>query len=190
MNCAKPVSIRLSAWLLRLFKLYEQIHQKLRIDLYQSIMDCDPFYFEKIVVDLLINLGYGGSRKEAGQAFSRGKDEGVDGVINEDRLGLDKIYVQAKRWQPESSVGRPELQKFIGALAGKRVKKGIFIATTHFTRDALSYSDRDTGEFKLVLIDKDKLIDLMIESNTGVFEDTDYALPIKKIDHEYFEETD
>ena len=88
---------------------------------------------------MLINLGYGGSKREAGQAFSRSKDGGVDGVINEDRLGLDKIYVQAKRWAKENVVGRPEIQKFVGALAGKRVKKGIFITTSYFSKDAISY---------------------------------------------------
>ena len=168
-------------------KAYSQIHNKLKEDLYMSIINCDHYYFEKIVIDLLINLGYGGSRREAGRAFSRSKDEGVDGVINEDRLGLDKIYVQAKRWA-EGTVGRPEIQKFVGALAGKNVKKGIFITTSRFSQDALNYVDHDIGGFKVVLVNKEQLIDYMIESNTGVIEDDKYSLPIKKIDHDYFEE--
>ena len=169
---------------------YGKIHAKLKFDLYQSVMDCEPFYFEKIVIDLLINLGYGGSRREAGQAFSRSKDGGVDGVINEDRLGLDKIYVQAKRWTEGNTVSRPEIQKFVGALAGKRVKKGIFITTSGFSKEAINYADNETADYKIVLINKSKLINYMIESNTGVVEDNNYSLPIKRIDQDYFDTDD
>ena len=103
----------------------------------ENIKQCSPNFFESLVVDLLVSMGYGGSRKEAGQALRRSRDEGIDGIIKEDRLGLDIIYLQAKRW--ENVVGRPEIQKFAGALQGQRARKGIFITTSDFTKDAVEY---------------------------------------------------
>ena len=145
-------------------------------------MGCTPIFFEQLVVQLLLKMGYGGSRQEAGKAVGRSGDGGIDGVINEDRLGLDAIYIQAKRW--EGSVGRPEIQKFVGALHGQRANKGVFITTSHFTSDAVEYAGNIQN--KVVLIDGKRLAELMIEFNLGVsvFE----AYEIKKIDGDFFSE--
>lgn len=127
-------------------------------------------------------MGYGGTIEEAGQATKYRGDEGIDGIIKEDKLGLDVIYIQAKRW--ENVVGRPEVQKFVGALAGQRAKKGVFITTSHFTKEAIEYAiQMDT---KIVLIDGEKLSQLMIDNNLGVSVQNTYE--IKKIDSDYFEE--
>ena len=136
------------------------------------------------MVDLLINLGYGGSRKEAGEAFNTSGDEGIDGIIKEDKLGLDTIYIQAKRWKIDSKIGRPEIQKFAGALQGKRAKKGVFITTSSFTSEAEEYVN--LIDSKIILIDGNKLTDFMIESNTGCSSDSVFT--IKKIDTDYFDE--
>jgi restriction system protein len=125
-------------------------------------------------------MGYGGSRKEAGQAIGRSGDEGIDGIIKEDKLGLDIIYIQAKRW--ENTVGRPEIQKFAGALQGQRARKGIFITTSNFTKDALDYVNNI--ESKIILIDGRQLAELMIDHNVGVTPVAAYE--IKKIDSDYF----
>lgn len=132
-------------------------------------------------MELLVKMGYGGSLNDAGKALTRSRDEGIDGIIKEDKLGLDVIYIQAKRW--EGNVGRPEIQKFVGALAGQGAKKGIFITTSKFTPDALNYIPRN--ETKIVLIDGEKLTQLMIEFNLGVSVQNIYEL--KKIDIDYFE---
>jgi len=125
-------------------------------------------------------MGYGGSKQEAAQVIGKSGDEGIDGIIKEDKLGLDVIYVQAKRW--ENVVGRPEIQKFVGALAGQKANKGIFITTSYFTKDAEEYAKGLST--KLILIDGKKLTDLMIEYNVGVsIIDT---IQIKKIDSDYF----
>lgn len=127
-------------------------------------------------------MGYGGSIQDAGKAIGKSGDEGIDGIIKEDKLGLDIIYIQAKRWQ--GIVGRPELQKFVGALAGQGAKKGIFITTSNFTKDAIDYIPRN--ETKIVLIDGERLASLMIDYNLGVSVQNIYE--IKKIDSDYFEE--
>tara|TARA_R110002049_G_scaffold265924_1_gene442038 strand:- start:4167 stop:5084 length:918 start_codon:yes stop_codon:yes gene_type:complete len=167
-------------------ELFEKSYKKLRNDLktevLEQILGCSPFFFEKLVVDLLINLGYGGSRKEAGEAFATTGDEGIDGVIKEDKLGLDLIYIQAKRWKESSCVGRPEIQKFAGALQGKRARKGIFLTTSYFSSEAKEYVNKI--DFKIILIDGDELASLMLESNTGVSVESRYEL--KKIDIDYF----
>ena len=163
---------------------YQELRTTLKNELLETIMQCSPFFFEKLVVGLLINLGYGGSRQEAGKAFAKSNDEGVDGVIKEDKLGLDLVYVQAKRWQPDNKVSRPEVQKFAGALQGKKTKKGVFITTSSFTKEAKTYaSDIDS---KIILIDGDGLTDYMIDSDTGVTTKETYEL--KEIDSDYFEE--
>ena len=135
------------------------------------------------MLDVLIKMGYGGSRKEAGRAVGRSNDGGIDGIIKEDRLGLDIIYIQAKRW--EGTVGRPEVQKFAGALQGHRARKGIFITSSEFTRDAEDYVSRIDS--KIVLIDGNTLAQLMIDHNVGVSPVAAYE--IKKIDSDYFQET-
>jgi restriction system protein len=125
-------------------------------------------------------MGYGGTRKDAGQTVGRSGDGGIDGIINEDRLGLDVIYIQAKRW--ESSVGRPEIQKFAGALQGFRARKGVFITTSTFTNEAKDYVSRIDS--KIILIDEETLTQLMIENNVGV---TPFAVyEVKKVDSDYF----
>jgi len=165
-------------------ELIEASHQKLRDDLadeiIQQILDCTPAFFERLVVDLLVRMGYGGSRKDAGQAIGRSGDEGIDGIIKEDRLGLDVIYLQAKRWQ--GAVGRPEIQKFVGALHGQRARKGIMITTSSFTADALAYAGNI--ENKVVLIDGEDLAKFMIDSGVGVSTVATYE--IKRIDSDYF----
>ena len=157
-----------------------KINETLADDLINRIKQCSPSFFEKLVIDLLVKMGYGGSKQEAAQVIGKSGDEGIDGIIKEDKLGLDVIYVQAKRW--ENVVGRPEIQKFVGALAGQKANKGIFITTSYFTKDAEEYAKGLST--KLILIDGEKLTDLMIEYNVGVsIIDT---IQIKKIDSDYF----
>lgn len=164
----------------------EQAHQRLRSELadelLQKILTCSPAFFEHLVVELLVQMGYGGSRKDAGERVGQSGDGGIDGIIKEDRLGLDTIYIQAKRWQ--GTVGRPEIQKFVGALSGQRAKKGVFITTSRFTVDATEYAS--LIETKVVLIDGGKLASLMIDFDVGVSTQASYV--IKKINSDYFEE--
>ena len=157
------------------------IQKALSQELITKIKSCSPYFFENLVVELLVKMGYGGSLSDAGKAIGKSGDEGIDGIIKEDKLGLDIIYIQAKRW--EGNVGRPEIQKFVGALAGQGAKKGIFITTSKFTPDALNYIPRN--ETKIVLIDGEKLTRLMIEYNLGVSTQNIYEL--KKMDTDYFE---
>lgn len=161
-------------------------YQKIRIALEQELLaklkTVHPSFFEKIVVELLVKMGYGGSIQDAGKAIGKSGDEGIDGIIKEDKLGLDVIYIQAKRW--EGIVGRPELHKFVGALAGQGAKKGIFITTSSFTKEAELYTPKN--ETKIVLIDGEKLSQYMIDYNLGVSVQNNYE--IKKIDTDYFEE--
>lgn len=163
---------------------YKKLKDSLKNELLDLMLSCSPFFFEKLVVDLLLNLGYGGSKKEAGEAFSTTGDEGIDGIIKEDKLGLDLIYIQAKRWKKDSCVGRPEIQKFAGALQGKRAKKGIFITTSYYSSEAKDFIKHIDS--KIILIDGDMLTDYMIESNTGVSIVSKYE--IKRIDSDYFNE--
>jgi restriction system protein len=157
-----------------------KINETLADDLLQRIKQCDPSFFEKLVIDLLVKMGYGGSKQEAAQVVGKAGDEGIDGIIKEDKLGLDIIYVQAKRW--ENVIGRPEIQKFMGALAGQKANKGIFITTSSFTKEAEDYAKGLST--KLILIDGKGLTDLMIEYNVGV--STVDTIAIKKIDSDYF----
>lgn len=159
---------------------YQKIRETLVQELIKQIMDCSPMFFERLVVDLLLKMGYGGSRKDAGAAIGRSNDGGIDGIIKEDRLGLDVIYIQAKRW--ENPIGRPEIQKFVGALAGQKAKKGVFITTSHFTDEAIKYIS--SIDIKVVLIDGLQLAQLMIDYNIGVSIVSNYE--IKRIDSDYF----
>jgi len=166
----------------------EEAYQKIREDLAEEVLNAviksSPGFFEKLVIELLVKMGYGGSRRDAARAVGGRGDEGIDGIIDEDRLGLDTIYIQAKKWSEGSSVGRPEIQKFVGALQGQRAKKGIFITTAKFTEDAKKYvANIDT---KVVLIDGKRLANLMIDYNVGVSEQTTYE--IKSLDSDYFGE--
>jgi restriction system protein len=167
-------------------EMLEHAYQSLRNDIASQLLSrvkgSSPQFFERLVVELLLNMGYGGSRKEAGEAIGKAGDEGIDGIISEDRLGLDVIYLQAKKW--DASVGRPEVQKFVGALHGKRAKKGVFITTGTFSAEAGEYVARI--EPKVVLIDGQLLAKLMIDFNVGVTPVATYET--KRIDSDYFSE--
>jgi restriction system protein len=161
---------------------HASISADLARDVLVAVKGCSPEFFEKLVVDLLVRMGYGGSRAEAGEALGKSGDEGIDGIIKEDRLGLDAIYLQAKRW--EASVGRPEVQKFAGALQGARASKGIMITTSSFTTGAIEYVRQI--ETRIILIDGLRLADLMIEHDVGVAPVSRFDL--KRLDHDYFVE--
>lgn len=161
---------------------YQRFRAELAAELLSRVKQVSPAFFERLVVELLLNMGYGGSRKEAGEVLGKSGDEGVDGIINEDRLGLDVIYLQAKRW--EGSVGRPEIQKFVGALQGRRAKKGVFITTGNFSAEAREFGKH--MDPRVVLIDGTQLSELMIDCNVGVSRITVYET--KQIDSDYFEE--
>lgn len=161
---------------------YQRIREELEIELLAKIKQASPSFFERLVVELLVTMGYGGSRKDAGQTIGKSGDGGIDGVIKEDRLGLDVIYIQAKRW--DNVVGRPEIQKFAGALQGQRAKKGVFITTSNFTKEALDYVS--IIEIRIVLVDGKTLTSLMIDFGLGVSKIASYE--IKRIDSDYFEE--
>lgn len=159
---------------------YERLRSELSSEILLALKATDPTLFEHIVVELLVKMGYGGNRKDAGRAIGRSGDEGIDGIIKEDHLGLDSIYVQAKRW--DGTVGRPEIQKFAGALQGQRARKGIFITTSDFSKDAIDFVSRI--ESKIVLIDGRLLARMMIDFGVGVTSIASYE--IKKIDTDYF----
>ena len=160
---------------------YKSIRRDLELELLDQVKSSSPSFFERLVVDLLVKMGYGGSRQDAGKAIGRSSDEGIDGIIKEDKLGLDVIYVQAKRW--EATVGRPEIQKFAGALQGQRARKGVFITTSNFSREAEEYAFRI--ESKIILIDGDRLASLMVDNGVGV--STVGVYELKKVDTDYFE---
>ncbi len=161
---------------------YKNIRQELAQNLLDEIKSNSPEFFEKLVIDLLIGMGYGGSREDAGRRLGRSHDGGIDGVINEDILGLDVIYIQAKRW--ENTVGSPIVQRFVGALSGKHAKKGIFITTSKFSREATEYVKN--LEQKVALINGIKLAEYLIDNNIGV--SLLYKYEIKHIDTDYFDE--
>ena len=161
---------------------YAAIKSTLAAELITLIKSVSSSRFENLVVELLVRMGYGGSFKEAASVVGRSGDAGIDGIIKEDKLGLDAIYIQAKKW--ESVVGRPEIQKFAGALLGQKAKKGIFITTSSFTDEAKNYVKNIDA--KIILIDGNGLTELMIENNLGVSIQNIYE--IKRIDSDYFEE--
>ena len=164
----------------RIDEAYEELSKALAVAILEQVSQMSPTFFERLVVDLLLKMGYGGSLRDAGQAIGRSGDGGIDGIIKEDKLGLDAIYIQAKRWQ--GTVSRPEIQKFMGALAGNRARKGVFITTSDFTSEARSYA---AGiDAKIVLIDGEQLASLMIEHNVGVTPQNSYVL--KRLDADYF----
>ena len=160
---------------------YKSIRRDLELELLDQVKSSSPSFFERLVVDLLVKMGYGGSRQDAGKAIGRSSDEGIDGIIKEDKLGLDVIYVQAKLW--EATVGRPEIQKFAGALQGQRARKGVFITTSNFSREAEEYASRI--ESTIILIDGDRLASLMADNGVGV--STVGVYELKKVDSDYFE---
>jgi restriction system protein len=168
----------------RIEAAFSELRGTLITELLDSLAVIDPFRFEQVVLDVLVAMGYGGSRKEAAEVTQKTNDEGIDGVINEDRLGLDVIYIQAKRWK--GNVGRQELQNFVGALAGKKANKGIFITTSDFNSNARDYAAN--LQQKVILVDGRRLAELMIDHNVGVAEEQVYR--IKKIDSDYFDDGD
>ncbi len=160
---------------------YNKLRSALESELLIAVKESSPSFFERVVVDLLVKMGYGGNRQDAGRALGKSGDGGIDGIINEDRLGLDVIYIQAKRW--EGVVGRPEIQKFAGALQGQRARKGVFITTSLFTKEAREYAS--VIETKIILIDGEHLSKLMAEHNVGVSTVGQYE--VKKLDSDYFD---
>ena len=164
-------------------KIYELLNNELKDEMLERLKKINFYKFESIVIDLVVKMGYGGSKIEISQSLTKkSNDEGLDGIINEDKLGLDRIYLQAKRWS-NTTIGRPEVQKFVGALAGKGAIKGIFITTSTFTKEAITYCENLTSQ-KIVLVDGNKLVELMVEFNIGLH--TEQIYEIKRIDLDYF----
>lgn len=166
----------------RLEAAYQELRSSLASELLESIKNATPAFFEELVVKLLVAMGYGGTLKDAGRVVGKSGDEGIDGIIKEDKLGLDQIYIQAKRW--ENVVSRPEIQRFVGALQGKRARKGVFVTTSSFSNEARTYAAN--LDASVVLIDGDELAELMIDHDVGVSSSSVYRL--KKIDSDFFEE--
>ena len=162
---------------------YQGLRGQLAQELLNRILSCSPTFFEQLVVELLVKMGYGGSRRDAGERVGQSGDGGIDGIIKEDRLGLDTIFLQAKRWQ--GTVGRPEIQKFVGALQGQRARKGVFITTSAYTSEATDYVSRI--DIKVVLIDGAQLAELMMDFDVGVTNAATYV--VKRIDSDYFDDT-
>ena len=162
---------------------YQAIRKELSVELLTRIKACSPAFFERLVVELLLKMGYGGSRRDFGQAIGKPGDGGIDGVIKEDKLGLDAVYLQAKRWD-DSQVGSKEIQAFVGALHGKKARKGVFITTSGFSKPANDYV-REIQD-KVILIDGPMLADLLIEHGVGVSTIATYE--VKKIDSDFFAE--
>jgi restriction system protein len=161
---------------------YRQVQSALASDLLERVKAASPRFFEHLVVQLLVAMGYGGSVEEAGKALGKPGDEGIDGIIKEDRLGLDVIYLQAKRW--DRTIGRPDIQQFAGALQGQRARKGVFITTSSFSSEARQYAERiDT---RIILIDGTELAKLMIDHSAGVTPVAVYEL--KRVDSDFFAE--
>lgn len=163
-------------------KAYQTLRSSLAQELLAQIRQASPSFFERLVVELLLKMGYGGSRQDAGQAIGRSGDGGVDGIIKEDKLGLDVIYIQAKRWQ--NTVGRPDVQAFAGSLEGHRARKGVFITTSQFSAEARDYVSRI--EKKIVLLDGQQLSELMIDHDLGVTTEDSYI--VRRVDLDYFGE--
>jgi restriction system protein len=164
---------------------HQQLTAALADDLLDKMLQAEPDFFEQLVVDVLVAMGYGGSKADAGQRLGRSGDGGLDGVIREDRLGLDVIYVQAKRWDPSQQVSRPDVQAFAGALQGARASKGVFITTSTFSKPARDFAD--SLAVRLILVDGDELARLMIEHGVGVTVRQTYEL--KRVDEDYFATT-
>lgn len=161
---------------------YEELRSALESEILDSLKSCSSGFFEKVVIDVLVAMGYGGNRVDAAQVLGKSGDGGIDGIIKEDQLGLDIIYVQAKRW--EGTVGRPEIQKFAGALQGVRARKGVFITTSDFTSGATEFANNI--DFRIVLVGGKELAEIMADNGVGVF--TTETLHLKKVDMDYFSE--
>lgn len=164
-----------------------RINASLSDDLLAEIMGKSPAFFEHLVVELLVRMGYGGALDDAGHIVGKSGDEGIDGIVWEDKLGFSKIYIQAKRWEPSSTIGRPEVQKFVGALAGQGAVRGLFISTARFTKEAVAFAEKQHAT-RVVLVDGEKLTRLMIEYDLGV--STEHVYTVKRLDSDYFDSAD
>jgi restriction system protein len=163
---------------------YNEVQAALRADLLDRILENSPSFFEGVIVDLLVAMGYGGSRRDAAEHLGKSGDGGVDGVINEDVLGLDRVYIQAKRYAPSASVGRPEIQAFTGSLVGLGASKGVFVTTSTFSAQATEFASRIPQ--RVILIDGKRLTELMIEHGVGVR--SSRVLEFKRLDEDFFSE--
>ncbi|QDX92209.1 restriction endonuclease [Brevibacillus laterosporus] len=163
---------------------YNVLKNELQELILEKILECSPAFFERLIVDLIVAMGYGGSVNDAGRAIGKTGDEGIDGIIKEDVLGLDMIYLQAKRWKVDSTVSRPAIQGFVGSLVGKKASKGIFITTAKFSKEARIYAE--SIDKRVILIDGQELTNLMFKYNVGVSDEEVYTT--KKIDLDFFEE--
>jgi restriction system protein len=163
---------------------YLGIRQDLADDLLDIVLSGSPAFFERLVVDVLLAMGYGSSHASASRTVGRSGDGGIDGYIQEDKLGLDTIYIQAKRWTPDRPVGRPEIQAFVGSLIGVKGKKGVFITTSRFTQEAVEYT-AGVSEVKVILMDGAELTRLMMEHEVGVVTERHYV--VQMVDHNYFD---
>jgi restriction system protein len=163
---------------------YQEIRAKLADDLLEFVLKCSPAFFQKLVVELLVSMGYGGSQENAAQVVGKSGDEGIDGIIAEDKLGLDSIYIQAKRYQRDAKIGSHSIRDFIGALQGCKATKGVFLTTSDFTKDAVDFVSK--VQSRVVLIDGQKLANLMIDYGIGVSTRKNYE--IKQLDTDYFGE--
>lgn len=164
---------------------FNQVNSSLSSQLMDEVMKLSPGQFEKLVVRLLLAMGYGSGIDDAGKVTQLSNDGGIDGIIKEDKLGFDNIYIQAKQWALTQTVGRPEIQKFVGALTGKQAQKGLFITTAKYSADAIEYAGNLLGT-KVVLVDGDALMKLMIRHNVGV--STEHIYEVKRIDSDFFED--
>jgi len=162
---------------------YRTLRTNLATELLSRIQAASPAFFETLVVDLLVAMGYGGSQEDAASVVGRSGDEGIDGIIKEDKLGLDNIYLQAKRWKESRTVGRPDVQQFAGALQGQRARKGVFITTSTFSRDAVQYAK--SLQTTIVLVDGTQLAQLLLDHRVGV--SVQETIHLLKIDEDYFE---
>jgi restriction system protein len=163
---------------------YRQLRENLAADLLERINKASPRFFESLVIELLVAMGYGGSQEDAARVVGRSGDGGIDGIIKQDRLGLDNIYVQAKRWKEDSTVGRPDIQQFAGALQGRKASKGVFMTTSSFSRDAVEYAR--SVQTTIVLIDGEQLAELMLDCGIGV--SVQESIRLQKVDEDYFAE--
>lgn len=162
---------------------YRSIVNDLADQLLEIVLSASPAFFEQLVVDLLLAMGYGSALQDAGQAIGQTNDGGIDGYIQEDQLGLDTIYIQAKRWAIDNTVGRPQIQGFVGSLMGEGATKGVFITTSSYSKGAIEYA-KSMQNVRVILIDGQQLAQLMIEHNVGVSVEKTYT--IKQIDENYF----
>jgi restriction system protein len=163
----------------------KQIEATLKKDLLDRVIASPASFFEQLIVSLLLAMGYGGSREEAGQVVGKSGDGGIDGVIDQDRLGLDRVYIQAKKYAPDNAVTEPEIRAFSGSLGAAKANKGVFVTTSYFTQPAHNFAERHP--FRIVLIDGSELAGLMLRHNVGAR--VDETLYLKKLDEDFFAES-